>query len=75
MIYPSSYTIWKKKKAVIFYPFDSAMKQAHCLVVTNNEHLAPWMEMSSELATREKRRIRARERSVRKCLINGNKNH
>lgn len=39
----------KKKKAVIFYPFDSAMKQAHCLVVTNNEHLAPWMEMSSEL--------------------------
>ena len=51
------------------------MKQAHCLVVTNNEHLAPWMEMSLELATREKRRIRARERSVRKCLINGNKNH
>ena len=49
--------------------------EAGTLPGSNNEHPAPWMEMSSELATMEKRRVRTRGRSVRKCLIHGNKNH
>ena len=58
----------KKKNTVIFY-------EAGTLPGSNSEHPAPWMEMSTELATREKRRIRTIGRSVRKHLIHGNKNH